>query len=117
MTDSADPKILVKHFTVASELPVFAGHFPGNPIVPGVTQLQWAIAFLQEQLSLKPSQSPPRCSRVKFLQIMKPDAKVCLQITALKPGRWGFRFTEDNATDTPNQTDTVFSSGIIVLNA
>ena len=31
---------------VASDLPVFAGHFPGTPLVPGALQLEWMLAAL-----------------------------------------------------------------------
>jgi 3-hydroxyacyl-[acyl-carrier-protein] dehydratase len=32
--------------------PVFAGHFPGHPIVPGAMLLDWAQAAIEAQLGL-----------------------------------------------------------------
>ena len=40
----------------AADHPVFAGHFPGRPIVPGVLLLDWAQAAIEAQLG-RPLQS------------------------------------------------------------
>jgi 3-hydroxyacyl-[acyl-carrier-protein] dehydratase len=34
----------------ATDHPVFPGHFPGHPIVPGVLLLDWAQAAIEAQL-------------------------------------------------------------------
>jgi len=34
----------------AADHPVFAGHFPGHPIVPGVLLLDWAQVAIEAQL-------------------------------------------------------------------
>jgi 3-hydroxymyristoyl/3-hydroxydecanoyl-(acyl carrier protein) dehydratase len=34
----------------AADHPVFAGHFPGHPIVPGVLLLDWAQSVIEAQL-------------------------------------------------------------------
>jgi 3-hydroxymyristoyl/3-hydroxydecanoyl-(acyl carrier protein) dehydratase len=33
--------------------PVFAGHFPGHPIVPGVLLIDWAQAAIEAHLGLR----------------------------------------------------------------
>jgi len=40
---------------LAPELRVFDGHFPGAPILPGVAQVDWAIAFARERFALPAS--------------------------------------------------------------
>ena len=37
----------------AADHPVFAGHFPGHPIVPGVLLLDWAQSAIEAQLGLR----------------------------------------------------------------
>ncbi|RPJ79942.1 MAG: hypothetical protein EHJ94_07435 [Deltaproteobacteria bacterium] len=49
----------------------FSGHFPGNPILPGIAQLSIVLDMIQqassEKLSIK------EFKRVKFRQLIKPD--------------------------------------------
>lgn len=50
---------------------IFKGHFPGNPIVPGVCQIQLVTEILEEYLGrplfLK------QVVNIKFLTVLKPD--------------------------------------------
>ena len=52
---------------LAPELLVFDGHFPGKPILPGVAQVDWAIAFARERFAL-----PPRFIRMDTLKFSLP---------------------------------------------
>ena len=52
---------------LAPELLVFDGHFPGSPILPGVAQVDWAIAFARERFAL-----PPRFIRMDALKFSQP---------------------------------------------
>lgn len=56
--------------TIANDHPALAGHFPGNPIVPGVLILDEVMQAAEQwrgQLRLKKVES------VKFTSVLKPD--------------------------------------------
>ena len=64
--------------------PAFAGHFPGNAIVPGVLLLDAAVHALCED-------APVRIDAAKFLDVVRPDDALTLDAA---PGpRGGRRFT------------------------
>lgn len=52
---------------IVAQLRVFDGHFQGQPVLPGVAQLDWAIAFGREAFAL-----PPRFLRVEQLKFQQP---------------------------------------------
>jgi 3-hydroxymyristoyl/3-hydroxydecanoyl-(acyl carrier protein) dehydratase len=54
------------------EHPCYAGHFPGNPIVPGVLLLDLIVAALGRG-------SPRRIGNVKFLGAVKPGDRFTLR--------------------------------------
>lgn len=68
-------------------LPVFAGHFPGAPVVPGVYLLAAALA-LATQLTGAPLRLT-RCTRVRFLQPVRPDEPVELRVRLLPAAAGG----------------------------
>ena len=49
------------------DLLVFDGHFPGSPILPGVAQVDWAIAFARERFEM-----PPLFIRMEALKFSQP---------------------------------------------
>ncbi len=49
------------------DLMVFDGHFPASPILPGVAQVDWAIAFARERFAL-----PARFVRMDALKFSQP---------------------------------------------
>jgi acyl-coenzyme A synthetase/AMP-(fatty) acid ligase len=52
---------------LTADLLVFDGHFPGSPILPGVAQVDWAIAFARERFAM-----PPRFIRMDALKFSQP---------------------------------------------
>ena len=55
--------------------PSFAGHFPGNPLVPGALLLRWMIERLQQE-----NLAVYLIKQCKFLNIVKPGDALQLQI-------------------------------------
>ncbi len=46
----SDTVAIMKQWTLHSDEPVFAGHFPGRPLLPGGMLLDWAVStFAQAQ--------------------------------------------------------------------
>lgn len=80
-------------FTLAltAELPAFRGHFPGDPVLPGMIQVDWAIRFGQEAFG-----APGRFAgldQVKFLEPIRPGDEVELRLAMDRSaGRTRLRF-------------------------
>lgn len=55
-------------FQVPAAHPSLAGHFPGNPVVPGVLLLDHVVA----RLSAMVGRDMVRIQRVKFSSVLKP---------------------------------------------
>jgi 3-hydroxymyristoyl/3-hydroxydecanoyl-(acyl carrier protein) dehydratase len=56
-------------FRVANDHPALPGHFPGNPIVPGVLLLDQVIAALQKETGRR----VVRLRQAKFESPLRPD--------------------------------------------
>ena len=63
---------------VQADLPYFSGHFPGQPILPGVTQLAWVEKY--GKLLFPITQPFSRMEVIKFKKIIRPDDKLMLQL-------------------------------------
>ena len=68
--------------------PVFAGHFPGEPIVPGVMLLEWVLREAAPLLGRATEQL--RIREAKFLEPLKPAQEADLYLDA-SPTRCAFR--------------------------
>lgn len=70
-------------FTIPGQHPSLAGHFPGNPVVPGVVILD---AINQCLLVANNAISIKAITNVKFLMPLIAGTNVILNITEKKPG-------------------------------
>ncbi len=66
----------------------FAGHFPGQPILPGVLLLERVMACAQAQLASPLSSFS--LLNVKFLAPVLPGAKLSVSLTGGQPGDYKF---------------------------
>ena len=65
-----------EHFHIDAAHPALPGHFPGDPIVPGVVLLDRVTAAVERAWGLHVSGLP----QVKFMRRLRPDHAVQLSI-------------------------------------
>ncbi len=78
---------------VAADHPCLPGHFPGQPVVPGVVLLDAVQAALATQVGEIAALSLPQ---VKFLQPLLPDQLAEIELNETAGGRWCFRIVRGN---------------------
>ncbi|HEX7341997.1 MAG TPA: hypothetical protein VF269_06950 [Rhodanobacteraceae bacterium] len=67
-------------FTLGADCPWLDGHFPGQPILPGVVQIGWAAHYAAE---LAGRVDPPvQLERIKFKHPILPGARLTLRLLA-----------------------------------
>ncbi|HEY0822652.1 MAG TPA: 3-hydroxyacyl-ACP dehydratase [Ramlibacter sp.] len=76
---------------VPGDHPAFEGHFPGNPLLPGVVLLSEALEVLLADAATRTALgAQPRVSAVKFLAPVRPGAR--LEVRWTPPGEGRMRF-------------------------
>lgn len=63
---------------VAGDCPWFEGHFPQNPVLPGIVQLHWAVAFARA--AWPGLGGAPRVDNLKFRQPVLPGMSLLLTL-------------------------------------
>ncbi len=66
-------------FSFKKELELFKGHFPGNPILPGIVQIEMVKYAIEK--SYDQTFSIKTIKKTKFSNLIHPDTMVSLDIT------------------------------------
>ena len=72
---------------IAADHPAFAGHFPGQPLLPGVSLLAEVLEAILDDATLAAILgAAPRIGAAKFLAPVRPGATLNLQLHASPRG-------------------------------
>nr|WP_321403238.1 hydroxymyristoyl-ACP dehydratase [uncultured Desulfobacter sp.] len=77
-----EASVITAQFIVKSGSPWFEGHFPDNPIVPGIAQMNMIFDLMQRTMG--PGLKLEGFKRVRFKQLIRPDVPISVLI---KPGK------------------------------
>lgn len=77
---------------VPASLLYLQGHFPGFALLPGVVQLDWAIAFARRHLGL--TGAPAETLQVKFRKPVRPETEMVLTLSLAGGGRLAFEWRD-----------------------
>ena len=83
---------ITAHVQVPADAVWFDGHFPGEPILPGVAQLSVVVDLLKEALGHHVTVN--QITRVRFKQAIRPNENMTVQITPKESSlAYGFRIS------------------------
>lgn len=78
-----------------SNSPWFSGHFPDNPILPGIAQLKMVVDLITKSASGKVCISG--LSRVKFRKIVRPGEQLNIEVSpGTADNQYMFKITSGN---------------------
>ena len=77
--------------TIPENLYYFRGHFTQAPILPGVVQLDWVMAYLNQYFGVDKA-NLVSVDALKFQIIVRPNYTVDLTLKLVKPGKYSFDY-------------------------
>ena len=75
---------------VGPEMVFFQGHFPGDPVLPGIAQLHWAVGVAMSLFRF--GEVPCEIKRLKFRNIIRPSSVLELVLENRNMHEVEFRF-------------------------
>ena len=90
---------------VPADLDWFRGHFPGQPVLPGIVQVHWAVLACRTVYGLPGS--PREIKRLKFKRVVEPPAE--LELALARVGAHEAEFSFSNRGE-PNSGGTLVFS-------
>jgi len=63
---------------ISRDEPFFAGHFPGNPLVPGVVILEYVVEAVAQRCGT--DRSPQQIQSIKFLGPLRPGEELTIEL-------------------------------------
>lgn len=108
---SHSPESVQLNLDISGDLNAFEGHFDAEPIIPGVVQIHWALAFAKlyfTDLGFKEGEllEIKHLEAIKFQNVIRPNAQLTLTLKTLNQ-KLAFAFTSSIGKH---------SSGKIVIN-
>jgi 3-hydroxymyristoyl/3-hydroxydecanoyl-(acyl carrier protein) dehydratase len=105
---SVDAHRAVYAIDIDADLHAFEGHYPGNPIVAGVVQVDWAMRFAREAFAdaLQPVDwdAFAGIDQLKFHQIIRPGERLELHLNwSAETGRLAFSFESESGRKSAGQ--------------
>ena len=80
---------------VPESLQQFRGHFENFPLLPGVTQIDWAIRIARQHFELPPNFK--RLAALKFMRVTRPSDTLELTLSHNGAGELSFRYSAGDA--------------------
>ena len=94
---------------IPASLSWFKGHFPDQPVLPGVVQVNWANDLAKQLFKYEEFRG---VNSLKFNTMILPETKVTLSLT-LNPDKHTVKFRY--ASNTEEKDEILFSSGLLVF--
>jgi len=95
----------ITEHSIPATHPSLPGHFPGNPVVPGVVLLEEILTAVR---TWRPESRIRGLQAVKFLQPVAPDSRFSIALELRAPGKIAFRCSAGHQ---------LLNTGTIILHA